>query len=40
MKAVVQVRGEVNMNGDIRDTLDMLNLGRVNHATLVPEEPS
>jgi large subunit ribosomal protein L30 len=40
MKAVVQVRGEVNINGDIRDTLDMLNLGRVNHATLVPEEPS
>ena len=40
MKALVQVRGEVNMNGDIRDTLDMLNLGRVNHATLVPEEPS
>ncbi len=30
MKAVVQVRGEVNMNGDIRDTLTMLNLGRVN----------
>jgi large subunit ribosomal protein L30 len=40
MKAVVQVRGEVNMNGDIRDTLTMLNLGRVNHATLVPEEPT
>jgi large subunit ribosomal protein L30 len=40
MKVLVQVRGEVNMNGDIRDTLDMLNLGRVNHATLVPEEPS
>lgn len=40
MKALVQVRGEVNINGDIRDTLDMLNLGRVNHATLVPEEPS
>lgn len=40
MKAIVQLRGEVNMNGDIRDTLDMLNLGRVNHATLVPEEPT
>jgi large subunit ribosomal protein L30 len=37
MKALVQLRGEVNINGDIRDTLDMLNLGRVNHATLVPE---
>ncbi len=38
MKAIVQLRGEVNMNQDVRDTLDMLNLGRVNHATLVPEE--
>ena len=40
MKALVQVRGEVNMDGDIRDTLAMLNLGRVNHATFVPEEPT
>jgi large subunit ribosomal protein L30 len=40
MKALVQLRGEVNINGDIVDTLQMLNLGRVNHATLVPEEPS
>ncbi|MXR52564.1 50S ribosomal protein L30 [Halovenus sp. WSH3] len=40
MKAVVQLRGEVNINQDTRDTLEMLNLGRVNHATLVPEEPS
>ena len=40
MKALVQLRGEVNINQDTRDTLDMLNLGRVNHATLVPEEPS
>ena len=40
MKAVIQLRGEVNMNQDVRDTLEMLNLGRVNHATLVPEEPS
>jgi large subunit ribosomal protein L30 len=40
MKILVQVRGEVNMDGDIRDTLKMLNLGRVNHATLVPEEPA
>lgn len=37
MRAVVQIRGEVNMSGDVRDTLSMLNLGRVNHATLVPE---
>ncbi|WP_128225624.1 50S ribosomal protein L30 [Halobacteriaceae bacterium SHR40] len=40
MKALVQLRGEVNINQDTLDTLQMLNLGRVNHATLVPEEPS
>jgi len=40
MKALVQVRGEVNQNQDIADTLAMLNLGRVNHATLVPETPA
>ena len=37
MRAVVQVRGEVNMNVDVEETLRMLNLGRVNHCTLVPE---
>jgi large subunit ribosomal protein L30 len=37
MKAIVQVRGEVNQSGGVRDTLDMLNLGRINHATLVPD---
>jgi large subunit ribosomal protein L30 len=37
MRAVVQLRGEVNQNQGVRDTLDMLNLGRVNHATLVPD---
>jgi large subunit ribosomal protein L30 len=40
MKAIVQLRGEININQDILDTLEMLNLGRVNHATLVPEEPT
>ncbi|PSQ15458.1 50S ribosomal protein L30 [Halobacteriales archaeon QS_8_69_26] len=40
MKAVVQLRGEVNMAGDVEDTLDMLNVGRVNHCTLVPETPA
>ena len=40
MQAVVQLRGEVNVSTDIRDTLEMLNLGRVNHATLVPERDS
>jgi len=37
MQALVQLRGEVNQSGAVRDTLSMLNLGRVNHATLVPE---
>ncbi|MEF8827658.1 MAG: 50S ribosomal protein L30 [Haloarcula sp.] len=40
MKAIIQLRGEVNIRGDILDTLEMLNLGRVNHATFVPEEPT
>ncbi|NHN59760.1 MULTISPECIES: 50S ribosomal protein L30 [Halorussus] len=37
MEAVVQIRGEVDMSGDTQDTLEMLNLHRVNHCTLVPE---
>lgn len=37
MRAVVQIRGEVNMSRGVRDTLEMLNLGRVNHCTLVPD---
>jgi len=37
MRAVVQLRGEVNISTDVEDTLDMLNVGRVNHCTLVPE---
>ena len=37
MKAIVQLRGEVNQSEPVRDTLSMLNLHRVNHATLVPE---
>jgi large subunit ribosomal protein L30 len=37
MRALVQIRGNVNMNGDIQDTLAMLNIHRVNHATFVPE---
>lgn len=40
MRAIVQVRGEVNLSGDVLDTLRMLNLGRVNHCTLVPETPA
>ena len=37
MKAIVQLRGEVNQSEAVSDTLAMLNLGRVNHATFVPE---
>jgi large subunit ribosomal protein L30 len=37
MQALVQVRGEVDMSRGVRETMEMLNLGRVNHATLVPE---
>ena len=38
-QAIVQLRGEVNQSQAVRDTLEMLNLGQVNHATLVPETP-
>jgi len=37
MRALVQLRGEVDMSQDIRDTLGMLNVHSVNHATFVPE---
>jgi len=37
MEAVVQIRGEVNMDQDVRDTLSMLNIHKVNHCALVPE---
>jgi len=40
MKAIVQLRGEINIKGETLDTLEMLNLGRVNHATFVPEQPT
>lgn len=37
MQAIVQLRGEVNMAQDVRDTLEMLNLHSTNHVTFVPE---
>ncbi|WP_435101018.1 50S ribosomal protein L30 [Halarchaeum sp. P4] len=37
MQAIVQLRGEVDMRETVQDTLSMLNLHRVNHATFVPE---
>ncbi len=40
MQAVVQLRGEIDMSQDVRDTLEMLNLHKQNHCTLVPETDS
>jgi large subunit ribosomal protein L30 len=37
MEALVQLRGEVNISGDVQDTLEMLNLHGVNQCTFVPE---
>ncbi|SEH53353.1 MULTISPECIES: 50S ribosomal protein L30 [Halopenitus] len=37
MQAIVQLRGDVNMNAEVEDTLEMLNINRVNHATFIPE---
>lgn len=37
MQALVQLRGEVDMSEGVQDTVSMLNLGRVNHCTFVPE---
>lgn len=38
MKAVVQLRGEVDMAQKTKDTLEMLNIHKVNHCALVPDE--
>jgi large subunit ribosomal protein L30 len=37
MKAIVQLRGDVNRQVAVDDTLAMLNIPNVNHATVVPE---
>jgi large subunit ribosomal protein L30 len=37
--AVVRIRGIVNVKNDIRDTLAMLGLNRVNHCVLLNEDP-
>ena len=37
MHALVQIRGDVNMDTDIHDTLKMLNIHHVNHCTFVPD---
>ncbi len=40
MYAVVKIRGEVKTRQDIRDTLRMLHLDRVNHCVILPETPT
>ncbi|MFP4632749.1 MAG: 50S ribosomal protein L30 [Halobacteriales archaeon] len=37
---LVQVRGEAGQSGEVRDTLDMLNLGALNRFTVVPDDDS
>ncbi len=40
MYAAVRLRGGVKTRQDIRDTLTMLNLDRINHCVIVPETPN
>jgi large subunit ribosomal protein L30 len=35
--AVIRIRGTVNVNRKIEDTMNMLNLTRVNHCVILPE---
>lgn len=37
---IVRLRGEIKINGKIRDTMELLNLHHVNHATIVPDSPT
>jgi large subunit ribosomal protein L30 len=39
MFAIVRLRGEVNTRPEIRDTLEMLRISRVNHCVVVKEDP-
>ncbi|MBI4416522.1 MAG: 50S ribosomal protein L30 [Euryarchaeota archaeon] len=38
--AVVRIRGQVNLNGEIRDTMRYLRLTRANHCVLLPQNPT
>ncbi len=38
MYAVIRVRGSVKTPGEVRETLKMLRLTRVNHCTIVPKD--
>ena len=39
MRAVIRLRGSVNVKWDISDTLKMLRLNRINHCVLLDENP-
>ena len=36
--AVIMVRGSINVKGDIKRTIELMNLNRVNHCVLIPED--
>ena len=40
MYAVVRLRGGVKTRQDIKDTLSMINLDRINHCVILPETPN
>lgn len=40
MYAAVRIRGGVKTRQDIRDTLSMLHLDRINHCVVLPENPN
>ncbi len=40
MLAIIRIRGNVGVKKDIRDTLEMLNLKKVNTCTIIPETPN
>jgi large subunit ribosomal protein L30 len=39
MFAIVRLRGDVNTRPEIKDTLEMLRINRVNHCVVVKEDP-
>jgi len=40
MYAVIRLKGSVNLSPEVRDTLEMLRLNRVNHCAVVDETPN
>ena len=40
MKAIIRLRGNRKMTVPMEDTLKLLNLNRVNHCVVVPDEPA